>query len=123
GLEGLDAAKVTQAVGALMSGTVATHYLRATPLPKVIGVRVWVPSAQRSTELDLARLRLGTPDGRLVPLERLATVERVSGQPQIARDNLRRMVAVTARTSGTDLGSAIRAVRAMLDEPGLLPAG
>ncbi len=121
--EGLDAAKVTRAVADLTSGAVATHFLSPPPFPKLIGVRVWVPSTQRSTELDLERLRIGAPDGRMVPLDRVATVRRLSGQPQITRDNLRRVVAVTARTAGTDLGTAIREVRGMLDQPDLLPPG
>src|SRR5262249_22642658 len=47
-------------------------------------------------------------------------LKRIAGQPQIQREDLRRMVAVTARISGTDLGSAVRRVREILGQPGLL---
>ena len=43
------------------------------------------------------------------------------GQPEITRDDLRRMVAVTARISGRDLGSTAADVKRVLDQPGLLP--
>jgi multidrug efflux pump subunit AcrB len=60
-------------------------------------------------------------DGHLFPLKRVATLIPITGQPEITRDNLRRMVAVTARISGRDLGSAAREVKKVLDTPGLLP--
>ena len=54
---------------------------------------------------------------------RVATVSVETGQPQITRDNLERMVAVTGRLSGRDLGSTLRAVKQVMGSPGLLPAG
>jgi multidrug efflux pump subunit AcrB len=53
----------------------------------------------------------------------VATLRTVTGQPEITRDDLKRMVAVTARISGRDLGSTIRDVQAVLQRPGLIPAG
>ena len=47
----------------------------------------------------------------------------VTGQPEISRDNLKRMVAVTARIDGRDLGSTIADVQKTLSDPGLLPSG
>ncbi len=66
---------------------------------------------------------LRAPDGHLFPLQRVATLTPVAGQPQIERDNLKRMVAVTARVSGRDLGSTIADVKRMLARPGLLDGG
>jgi multidrug efflux pump subunit AcrB len=45
----------------------------------------------------------------------------VTGQPQIVRQDLKRMVPVTARISGRDLGSTIAAVKQVLKKPGLIP--
>jgi multidrug efflux pump subunit AcrB len=39
------------------------------------------------------------------------------------RDDLKRMIAVTGRISGRDMGSVIRRVKTILDHPGLLPKG
>ena len=47
----------------------------------------------------------------------------MTGQPQITREDLKQMVAVTGRISGRDMGSTIRDVSGVLDQPGLLPAG
>ena len=53
----------------------------------------------------------------------VATIRTVTGQPQIARADLRRMVAVTGRISGRDLGSTITDVQTFLDAPETLPIG
>ena len=45
----------------------------------------------------------------------------VTGQPEISRDNLKRMVAVTARIDGRDLGSTIADVQKALSDQNLLP--
>jgi multidrug efflux pump subunit AcrB len=89
----------------------------------MIGVRAWIPQADRSTARDIEELRLRAPDGHLFPLKRVARVETVVGQPQITRENLKQMVAVTGRISGRDMGSTVRDVKALLDRPGLIPAG
>jgi multidrug efflux pump subunit AcrB len=45
------------------------------------------------------------------------------GQPQIERDDLRRLATVTARISGRDLGSTSKGVRAALGRRGVIPTG
>jgi multidrug efflux pump subunit AcrB len=53
----------------------------------------------------------------------VAEVATVIGQPQIVRDDLKRMIPVTGRISGRDLGSTIRDVQSALAKPDLLPRG
>jgi multidrug efflux pump subunit AcrB len=91
--------------------------------PKMVGVRVWTPPASRKMIGDLENLRLRAADGHLFPLKRIARVTVITGQPQITRDDLKRMVAVTGRISGRDMGSVIRDVKNALRQPGLLPPG
>ncbi len=119
-LEGVDPESVTKDIKAFLKGTVTTQVQKGV---KMVGVRVWIPKNFRATERDLVRLQLRAPDGHLFPLGRIATVSAISGQPQIMRDNLKRMVAVTGRISGRDMGSVIRDVKAALGRPGLLPKG
>jgi len=91
--------------------------------PKMIGVRAWIPHALRATESDVGNLRLRAPDGHLFPLKKVATLTVVTGQPEIARDDLKRMVAVTGRISGRDIGSVIADVKGVLTRPGIVPLG
>src|SRR6184192_661943 len=102
GLEGMDPEAVTKALDDFLTGNVTTHVQQG---PKLIGVRVWIPRDARDTMRNIDNLLLRAPDGHLFPLKRVATLIPLSGQPEIMRDDLKRMVAVTARISGRDLGS------------------
>ncbi|HSY53054.1 MAG TPA: efflux RND transporter permease subunit [Opitutaceae bacterium] len=120
-LEGMDPDTVTQEVNALLSGAVATTNVESGP--KLIGIRAWIPGKSRHTADDIANLHLRAPDGHFFPLKRVARITMVTGQPQITRDNLKQMLAVTGRITGRDLGSTISDVQAVLKKPGVVPAG
>jgi multidrug efflux pump subunit AcrB len=82
---------------------------------------VWSPPAARATDRDLANFLVRALDGHLFPLKRIANLVPVSGEPEIARENLQRMVAVTARIEGRDLGSVAADVQKSLENPNLVP--
>ncbi len=117
-LEGMDPEAVTKALNDLLTGSVTTHVQQG---PKLIGVRVWIPRDARETMRNIENLLLRAPDGHLFPLKRVATLVPLSGQPEIMRDDLKRMVAVTARISGRDLGSTVSEVKRELATSHLIP--
>lgn len=119
-MEGMDPDAITRALGDLLSGTVTTQIFQGV---KMVGVRVWIPPALRLTEDDVGALQLRAPDGHLFPLRRVAALEPVAGQPEIDRENLTQMIAVTARISGRDMGSTVADVKTALAQPGAVPAG
>jgi multidrug efflux pump subunit AcrB len=71
----------------------------------------------------LENLLLTNSDGTLVPLRSIAAVRITPGQAEIDREGLKRMVAVTARLSGRDLGSAMADIRKKIEASSLLPPG
>ncbi len=119
-VEGLDSDAITKLLDDFLSGNVTTNVQLG---PKLVGVRVWIPKNARRTERDLEHLQLRATDGRLVPLNRVATIKTVTGQPEINREDLKRMAAVTARITGRDLGSTVADVKNLLDNGKLLPPG
>ncbi len=119
-LEGINPAEVTNALEGYLSGIVTTHIQRN---PRVIGLRVWVPIGYRDTITAIENLQIRAADGHLFPLKRVCQVQTVVGQPQITRDDLKRMVAVTGRISGRDMGSTVHDVIKIMNRPGLLPKG
>jgi multidrug efflux pump subunit AcrB len=119
-LEGISPDAVTLMLNNYVAGAVTTHVQQGV---KMTGVRVWVPEANRATARDLGMLRLRAPDAHLFPLKRVATMDVITGQPQMMREDLKTMVPVTARISGRDLGSTIREMTERLDRPGFLPKG
>ncbi len=118
--EGVNPEQVTHMLSNFLYGAVTTQVQKG---PKMIGVRVWISSDIRSTTRKIERLRLKAPDGHLFPLKRIVTIKTITGQPQIMRDDLKRMIAVTGRISGRDMGSVIREVKSALEKSELLPKG
>ncbi len=120
GIEGIAPADVETQLSAGLTGAVAT----TLALPnKAVDVRVRLPDALTMTEAGLAQLPVRAPDGHVFPISRVATIERVTGQPQIGRENLEPMVAVTGRIQGRGIGAAVGDVTAALNRPGVLSPG
>lgn len=117
-LEGMTPGEVTQTLENSLRGNVATNIQSG---PKMVGLRAWIPHEDRFSTEDIRNLRLRSLDGHIFPLKRIANIEPVAGQSQIARDNLKRMIAVTGRISGRDMGSTVHDVIRALDQPGFLP--
>jgi CzcA family heavy metal efflux pump len=119
-LEGVDAETVTRMLTNQLSGVVTTQVREGI---KMVGVRVWIPPERRSRDSAIPRLLLRAPDGHLFPVSRVAAVAPVIGQPEIGSENLKRMVAVTGRISGRDMGSAVKDVQKALGRPGVISSG
>ena len=119
-LEGIDPTVVSKLVSDVLAGNVATQFLEGV---KTVGVRVWVPPSMRQSTGDVAGLILHAPDGHAFPLSRIATVDTLIGQAEIGKENLKRLIGVTARLDNRDLGSVIADAKVMLDAPGVMPTG
>jgi len=117
-LEGMTPEEVTRTLSNSLMGKVATSIQTG---PKMVGLRVWIALSERFSTKDIRNMRLQSSDGHLFPLKRIANIESVAGQSQIMRDNLKRMIAVTGRVSGRDMGSTVHDVIRILDQPGFLP--
>jgi multidrug efflux pump subunit AcrB len=116
GIEGLMPAEVASQMETYLSGTIATQVQEAD---RVIGVRVWVPQEARGSIEDLKHFLIAAPDGHKVALSRIASLSVLTGQPEVAREDLKAMVPVTARIEGRDLGSTLADVKQTLNASGL----
>lgn len=109
---------VTQQLSQWYDGTVVSSVLE--PL-KSVGIRVWTPVDVRKTASGLKDIWVTRPDGTPVPLGSIVNVVANPGEPQITRENLKRMVAVTARIEGRDMGSTVKDIEGVLRQNNLLP--
>jgi CzcA family heavy metal efflux pump len=117
-LEGVDPDTISKTLESYIAGDVTTSIQHG---PKLIGVRVRLPDSQHGTRQQVRDLLMRAPDGHLFPLSHVATISAETGQPEIAREDLRRMATVTARIEGRDLGSTAGDVKRTLDRSGILP--
>jgi multidrug efflux pump subunit AcrB len=117
---GVTATDVANTVSTAMTGDAASSILQQG---RLITVRVLLPPAARQSLDTLKGLLVRSNDGTQFRLDQVAQVEYDKGQTEIKRDGLRQSVAVTAHLSGSDLGSAISAIKAQLAKDVKLPAG
>ena len=118
--EGVAPDSVAKAVTGALTGTIATSLPQTA---KSIGVRVRLPDALRLRDIDLADLPIRAADGHILPLRRVASITPSTGQPEITRDNLQPMIAVTGRIEGQNIGGAVAEVQRVLSQPGTLGPG
>lgn len=118
---GVTATDVANTVTTAMTGDAASTILQQG---RLITVRVTLPAEARSS-LDVLRglpIRSATT-GAQFRLDQVADIQYDQGQTEINRDGLRQAVAVTARLSGSDLGTAIDAIKVKLAREVKLPPG
>jgi CzcA family heavy metal efflux pump len=78
-------------------------------------IRVRFPEQSRTTLEQMSNTLLTSATGRTATLGSLATVSMEPGQTEIRRENLQRLVQITGRFEGVDLGSGIAAVKKAVD--------
>ena len=97
----------------------------ATPVinnDRVYTVRVRFPAERRESLESISNTLLTSSTGHTATLGSLAKVTELPPQNEIHRENLLRNVAITGRTEGTDLGSAIEGVQQKVAALHLPPA-
>ncbi|MFB9375052.1 efflux RND transporter permease subunit [Algimonas porphyrae] len=78
---------------------------------------------RRATPEDISRIILESPSGARVPLEAVASVERLIGPRQITREDGERFITVQANVRGRDIGSFVGEAQALTQSELDLPPG
>jgi len=90
----------------------------ATPVvlnDRAYTIRVRFPEQNRTSLERMSDTLLTSSTGRTATLGSLASVSLDPGQTEIRRENLQRLVQITGRFEGVDLGSGIAAVKKAVD--------
>ncbi|MDD5273540.1 MAG: efflux RND transporter permease subunit [Methylovulum sp.] len=117
---GLSANDIAVAVSTAMLGKKASYVLEGD---RVVNIRVRIESTATNQTANLRELPLRAVDGRTVKLSQVADIITEPGQLQLNREDLRQLVAVSARLENRDLGSAIAEIQAKLSKDPSLPPG
>lgn len=115
---GLNAGAIQEEVNAGVNGAVASE---VQDVQYMTGIRVWYPYADRQSIEKIKRLPLLAPRGGYVPLGEVADISIEEGQPELKRESLKQMIAVTARISGRDLGSTLNEIKSIVKNDIKLP--
>jgi multidrug efflux pump subunit AcrB len=110
-------------------GTVGVAMVEGEPAtaPMLVGdrpypVRVRYPPSARSSLESMSNTMLVSSTGSTATLGSLATIEELPGQTEIIRENLQRLVEVTARLEGVDMGTGVAAVQKTVADLKLPPS-
>lgn len=106
---GFTAEEIAIDASALVEGEPASAPVVAND--RLYTVRVRFPEANRASLETISNTLLTSANGHTATLGSLAKVVELPPQTEIRRENLLRDVAITGRTEGTDLGSAMDAVQ------------
>jgi HAE1 family hydrophobic/amphiphilic exporter-1 len=101
---GLTTSRVAEIVRGAIEGTESSIYVDPQT-GREHNVRVRLREEDRRRPEDLNRLPVPALGGKVVPLENVAEIVRMSTPVQLERKYQQRIVHVTANTSGRDLGS------------------
>jgi CzcA family heavy metal efflux pump len=85
-------------------------------------IRVRFPSYTRASLDSIRNTLLSSQTGSRATLGSLATLQEIPGQTEILRENLQRMVSVTARLENVNLGAGIAAVKKTLADLNISPS-
>lgn len=117
---GLTVNDVAVAASTAMLGQKASYVLEGD---RVVNIRVRMNTEATAQIADLNELPLRAADGRTVKLSQVADVVTEPGQLELQREDLRQLVAVSARLENRDLGSAIAEIKTKLQQDPTLPPG
>ena len=87
------------------------------------GIAVRFPEGARNSVENIRNTLLRAPDGALVPLYSVATIELRDGPAQISRESAKRRVVVGANVEGRDLGGFVEEVERRIAAEIQLPEG
>lgn len=84
---------------------------------------VRLDKANRRDISDVKNLSIALPDGRLISLDQLASVEIKTGPAQVSRENTKRRLTIGFNVRGRDVQSVVKDAQSKLDANLTLPVG
>jgi multidrug efflux pump subunit AcrB len=106
---GFTTQEVAEDATSILDGVEAPNPLIANGRPYTIRVRLGDETRQSLETIENTVFNSAT--GRTASLGSMANITQLPPQNEIRRENLQRMVVVTARLEGTDLGTAVKQVQ------------
>ncbi|MEG3873810.1 efflux RND transporter permease subunit [Microcoleus sp. Z1_B5] len=90
---------------------------------QLVDVLVWVNESARRNLNTIRNLQINAPTGQIIPLSQVAKVEFGNGPNTINRENVSRLIVVSANVQGRDVASVVGDIRAKVKQSVQLPQG
>jgi cation efflux system protein involved in nickel and cobalt tolerance len=117
---GLTVGQISEIVETALNGRVVSQVLEEQQLFDLL---VWLQDESRNNLDTIRNLLIDTPTGQKIPLAQVARIDYGTGPNTINRENVSRLLVVSANVSERDLGSVVEDVQARVREAVPLPSG
>ncbi|MBX7255847.1 MAG: efflux RND transporter permease subunit [Candidatus Hydrogenedentes bacterium] len=116
---GLTAAQIGDEVESALLGKEASYVLEGD---RIVGIRVIMDEKERENERKIQNVPLTSASGPRVTLGEVSDLEHEPGLLEMHREDQRQLIAVSARFSGIDTRSGMKAIQRAIKEHVNLPA-
>ncbi|WP_448574441.1 efflux RND transporter permease subunit [Trichothermofontia sp.] len=117
---GLTVGQLSTLIETALNGRVVSEVLEQQQLFDLL---VWLDAASRNNLDTIRNLLIDTPTGQKIPLAQVAQIDYGTGPNTINRENVSRLIVVSANVAGRDLGSVVEEIQATVQKTVQLPAG
>ncbi|PSB59299.1 CusA/CzcA family heavy metal efflux RND transporter, partial [filamentous cyanobacterium CCP1] len=117
---GLTVGQISEIVETALNGRVVSQVLEQQQLFDLL---VWLEDESRNNLDTIRNLLIDTPTGQKIPLAQVAQIDYGTGPNTINRENVSRLIVVSANVAGRDLGSVVNEIQSKVKETIPLPSG
>jgi cobalt-zinc-cadmium resistance protein CzcA len=117
---GINVADINDIIETAIQGRVATEVYEGE---RRFSAAVRFPPEFRNNADKIAQILVRSPNGALIPLKDLATIEVREGPAQVSRETAKRRIVVGANVQGRDLGGFVTELQAAAAKQIELPEG
>ena len=117
---GLAVGQLSEIIETALNGRVVSQVLQEQQLFDLL---VWLRPSERNNLETISNLLVDTPNGQKIPLAQVAKVGDGTGPNTINRENVSRLIVVSANVAGRDLGSVVDDIQSNVRQQVQLPAG
>ncbi|NET61176.1 MAG: efflux RND transporter permease subunit, partial [Symploca sp. SIO2E6] len=110
---GLSVGQLSEMIETALNGRVVSQVLEDQQLFDLV---VWLQAESRNNLDTIRNLLVDTPTGTKIPLTQVANIDYGTGPNTINRENVSRLIIVSANVAGRDLGSVVKDVQAAVTE-------
>ena len=117
---GLQAGKVAEDLEVFYNGKVSSQVLDGQ---KTFDILLRLNDTGRSNIENIRSTQIALPNGALIPLAQIATIEMENGVNSVSHENTQRRIVVSANVQGRDLGTTVKEMQQKVKEQLKLPQG
>jgi HME family heavy-metal exporter len=117
---GIQAGKVAKDLEIFYNGKVSGQILDGQ---KTFDILLRTTDLERSNLENIRNTMIDTPEGNLIPLQQIASIESTTSINSVWHENTQRRIVISCNVQGRDLGSTVKEIQSNIQNEIVLPEG